>query len=654
MAYGIVSSQTTAQTTAYLEDVASATAVAGSQQVSLTWSDPPNVELNGATLAIWDKTLVVRKTGSVPADHNDGTVIVTNTVRDQYKTTPFVDSGLTNGTVYYYRFFPVSKKGAYTNGSVVNVRPAATKVSIPTVTSTHTYTGQSQTPTVSGFNSNTMNKSGDTSGTNAGNYNLVFTLKNNSYVWSNGQYSAQSVPWSIAKAAGSLSLNKSIISLTPKSTFSTVTITQIGDGELSIQNSNPSIVSAVISGTTLTVSKIGTNIGEAVITISAAESTNYTAAQAVVAVSSSNYRTMTLKIDESNSNPDTMYTYADDAVNMEPGSDDWDEFFGLYPVLFQNGAEVVKLNPNNLEQDIDGNAVDISSGNSGDAMIAVPRRGLKISKSGNIVTISMTDNLEDDTFEYMAHKRGDTLKNKFYLGIYPGSSINNRLRSLKNQSKVDDLFYSPAIAQAEANGAPNGNGGSGYDPLAYYQATYFIAMSLLKYKKTVSRSDAPNDSLFNIMSDEMNNNGIITTNIVGMTYDVDFNIWTATENYSDIIMYWKYYNVRDNPSNDTYSLKSDFTEPPTPSPSYINRGPSGNTHTINNGYVSKIVGTTHGGFLGLEPYDGSSTTYYRERSTQHRGCTPTWYGSTLFRVGEREYKSDDGTHKNFYWRLMYL
>lgn len=645
MAYGIVSSQTTAQTTAYLEDVASATAVAGSKQVSLTWSDPPNVELNGATLAIWDKTLVVRKTGSVPADHNDGTVIVTNTVRDQYKTTPFVDSGLTNGTVYYYRFFPVSKKGAYTNGSVVNVRPAATKVSIPTVTSTHTYTGQSQTPTVSGFNSNTMNKSGDTSGTNAGNYNLVFTLKNNSYVWSNGQYSAQSVPWSIAKAAGSLSLNKSIISLTPKSTFSTVTITQIGDGELSIQNSNPSIVSAVISGTTLTVSKIGTNIGEAVITISAAESANYTAAQAVVAVSSSNYRTMTLKIDESNSNPETMYTYADDAVNMQPGSDDWDEFFGLYPVLFQNGAEVVKLNPNNLEQDIDGNAVDISSGNSGDAMIAVPRRGLKISKSGNIVTISMTDNLEDDTFEYMAHKRGDTLKNKFYVGIYLGSSINNRLRSLKNQSKVKDLLYSPAIAQAEANGAPNGNGGSGYDPLAYYQATYFIAMSLLKY-----RSSAPKDSLFNIVSDEMNPNSLTEINIVGMTYDVDFNIWTATENYSDIIMYWEYYSIK----GDTYSLRSNLTEPPTPSPSYINRGPSGNTYKIDIDYVSKIVGTTHGGFLGLEPYDGSSTTYYCEKSTQCRGCTPTWRGGKLFRVGEYAYSSENGTHRYYYWKLMYL
>ena len=76
-------------------------------------------------------------------------------------------------------------------------------------------------------------------------------------------------------------------------------------------------------------------------------------------------------IDLSNSNPATCVTYADDAVGMTAGDSAWDEFFGHYPVLLKNGVEVGKLNPNNFDQFEDGTTADISSGNAGDAMIAV-------------------------------------------------------------------------------------------------------------------------------------------------------------------------------------------------------------------------------------------------------------------------------------------
>ena len=42
------------------------------------------------------------------------------------------------------------------------------------------------------------------------------------------------------------------------------------------------------------------------------------------------YRIMTVKIDQNNPDPETCCTYADDAVNMIPGSSDWDDFFGHY------------------------------------------------------------------------------------------------------------------------------------------------------------------------------------------------------------------------------------------------------------------------------------------------------------------------------------
>lgn len=124
------------------------------------------------------------------------------------------------------------------------------------------------------------------------------------------------------------------------------------------------------------------------------------------------YKKMTAIIDLSNSNPATCVTYADDAVGMTAGDSAWDEFFGHYPVLLKNGVEVGKLNPNNFDQFEDGTTADISSGNAGDAMIAFPRRGLTITTSGTKITISMTDDPDNADFEYNAHTRGTTPKDK--------------------------------------------------------------------------------------------------------------------------------------------------------------------------------------------------------------------------------------------------
>lgn len=90
------------------------------------------------------------------------------------------------------------------------------------------------------------------------------------------------------------------------------------------------------------------------------------------------YRTMTVLIDTTNSNPNTCCSYADDAVNMAVGSSEWDTFFGHKPCLFKNGEVVKYLNPNDYTKDVDGNDVDITSGDAGDVMIEFPLRGKSI------------------------------------------------------------------------------------------------------------------------------------------------------------------------------------------------------------------------------------------------------------------------------------
>ena len=164
------------------------------------------------------------------------------------------------------------------------------------------------------------------------------------------------------------------------------------------------------------------------------------------------FRTMTVRIDLANSNPSSCITYQDDAVGMTAKSSDWDNFFGHYPVLLKNGVEVGKLNPNNFAQFEDGSAADITSGDAGDVMIAFPRRGVKISTSGDILTISMTDDPDNSDFTYYAHTRGTTRKEVFYLGAYKGYVASSKLRSLSGKAPTASQTIGTFRTQAHANG----------------------------------------------------------------------------------------------------------------------------------------------------------------------------------------------------------
>lgn len=67
--------------------------------VTVKWTDPVDSD--------WFATRVVRKLYSYPTNPDDGTTVVTSTVRDQYKTNGYVDAGLTNGAEYFYQLFPM-------------------------------------------------------------------------------------------------------------------------------------------------------------------------------------------------------------------------------------------------------------------------------------------------------------------------------------------------------------------------------------------------------------------------------------------------------------------------------------------------------------------------------------------------------------------
>lgn len=111
-----------------VQPVSNFNAKAGNQQVTLTWSDPSDAIVDNITLAKWAHTKVIRKVGSPPQNANDGVLVVQNSVRNQYETLGFVDSGLTNDTTYYYAAFACTEDGVESDKVVINATPQAYKI----------------------------------------------------------------------------------------------------------------------------------------------------------------------------------------------------------------------------------------------------------------------------------------------------------------------------------------------------------------------------------------------------------------------------------------------------------------------------------------------------------------------------------------------
>lgn len=145
---------------------------------------------------------------------------------------------------------------------------------VPSQSGTLTYTGSSQSPSWSNYSTTQLTIGGTTSGTNAGSYTATFTPKSN-YRWADGTTTAKSVRWSIGKAAGSLSISPTSMTLDTTTKSKTITVTRSGDGTISAVSSNTAAATVSVSGNTVTVS--GKANGSATITISVAAGTNYTA-----------------------------------------------------------------------------------------------------------------------------------------------------------------------------------------------------------------------------------------------------------------------------------------------------------------------------------------------------------------------------------------
>jgi len=180
----------------------------------------------------------------------------------------------------------------------------------------------------------------------------------------------------------------------------------------------------------------------------------------------------------------SWWTYSDDAAWLTAGDTAFDEFFGYSAVRLNSAwvetAEVKQTTPWQL------NLSSLWTLTSGDnIMIKFPRLWIKMSKSGNTVTLSITDNpnAEADWYQYYAHSRwtlsSPIKKDTLYLWAFKACNSSNVLKSWSWKSPVVSITQQNCINYARANDGNTGN--AGYDIIGFYQRGFINALYMMKY-----------------------------------------------------------------------------------------------------------------------------------------------------------------------------
>ena len=361
------------------------------------------------------------------------------------------------------------------------------------------------------------------------------------------------------------------------------------------------------------------------------------------------YKTYGVSIDLTNSDPASAVTYTDSAVGMVAGSSDWDNtniFRDIRPCMFKDGAVKGYLNPNDFSKYVDGTAADITSGAEGDVMIEIPKLGVKIATSDNILTVQVTDDPNAEGFQYLAHTReksGD--KDKLYIGAFLGYNLSSKLRSLCSKQPTANITIGQTRMLAQANG-------SGYDQIAFYQLTLLQCLFLIKYKNRDSQTALGRGYVTN------NSRAIQTGSTV--TKGMDFGETTGKQQmkFLGIEDFWGnlYYWIDGLVSSSNYhalTATKNFNDDGT---GYTDQGQIANDYV--DGYMKTPQGTNELGFI-VKTANGSQTTYFADSACFDGGCVPYFGGGWDYDLSVGAfflYVSVDASYSDDYrsGRLMYL
>lgn len=327
----------------------------------------------------------------------------------------------------------------------------------------------------------------------------------------------------------------------------------------------------------------------------------------------SNVKIYGVKIDTTNSNPETAVTYTDSAVGMTGGSVNWDNIYpfnDIKPFLMNNGSEVVELNKNDFTKDINGNSVDITSGNPGDVYIRFPKIYWKLWQEGNYQYVKYATKQVDSTWKSLAHinsRNGEDV-NYVYISAYLGYNDGTKIRSLSGKTPTTDIALADIRTKTQVNG-------SNYDQIGFYQLMMLQILYLIRYKNLDSQT-ALGRGYVDGNSAKTNTGG---TNAKGMYFgEATGKQQMKFAGIEDFYGNCYYYidGIKTDASWNILLGTSNFNNNATGYTSY----PSGLSANAG-GYMTAIQGTTEKGFT-LKTANGSVTTYYSDYAYLDAGCFP--------------------------------
>lgn len=381
---------------AKLANVENATATAGVGEVTLTWTDPPNVVISGATVAEWGGTRVVRKVGSAPANKNDGDIIVDSVVKDEYSVTGFVDTNVTNGTTYFYRWFPYTTAEAYTSGTALTATPnfldPEFEISSDNIT----------------LAPSTSMASADIEATFVGGGTISATSSNT--------------------AVCTVSVNGN-----------TVTISNVAVGSATVtislsQNGDYASATATVTVTSVSVVKYGYKISK---------------------TEADPYERVTYLYDAVGKTPAYM-DFENGKFNMGDWGHAWFVELNKPCMLKSDGTVDYYLKPDNYDYREDGEtASDVSNTSyDGNAMSEIPLCYVYRYEDADYCYEIVSNVQVDENYKAYAHTRADgSIADAFYWSMFGGSGSASKIRSLAGQTLVQSLTATQEIAGCQANGS---------------------------------------------------------------------------------------------------------------------------------------------------------------------------------------------------------
>lgn len=364
--------------------------------------------------------------------------------------------------------------------------------------------------------------------------------------------------------------------------------------------------------------------------------------------SNGNYKVLGVAIDETNPNPETAVTYTDDAVGMIPASQEFMDFFAVKPCVFKNGQVQYYLNPNDYTKKEDGSNADITTGNDGDVMVEIPRLGYNFNRVGDVLSVQLTNNPNNPDFCYLAHSRGDVVKDKLYVGAYLGCESAGKLRSLSGKSVTRNKKIDAFRAIAQANG-------KGYDQMAFYPLTLLQCMYLIMYKNLDSQTALGKgyvgDNKVNARTGGSNLNGLNYGETTGRVQNKLFGIEDFWGNLNCIID-----GVVTSSGYDILTSTENFDE----RGQHYQFSVSSGFNSSGSGNLTKVQGVNHAGFIVKNFNDDTTrTSYYCDRAHLNAQSFMVLQGYRNYHNNSGCFSLNIGTNENTAAfstgaRLMYL